>query len=437
MMDIKLQQIQMLKPQLTQELKQAITLLGYNSAELAGYIDELSLENPLIERKETDTPPLSYHKTNKNRMKERDGSQQIRLTRKTLQDSLKQQALDMKLSDDEKKIFNYLIHSLDSNGYLKEDISAAADHVSASQEETEAVLKKLQSLEPAGIGARSLQECILLQLRRLPERNEQAEWIAEAYFELFARKNWKALTLKTGIPLKDIQDIADMISALDPRPGLRYAHEEPGFYVEPDIFITVKNGIIQARLNSRSFPDIQLHAHYQPLLSAAGCRDTKNYLSAKYQEWRWLNRALSQRKQTITRIIGVLTERQESFFLTGKSGMQPLTLREVAETLELHESTISRAIKGKYVQTPYGLYEMKTFFSAKAESSGDGGASNYAVKAHLEALVRKEDKKKPFSDQKLADLLHEQYDIRISRRTVAKYRDQLNIPPSSARKRYS
>lgn len=119
MMDIKLQQTQMLKPQLTQELKQAITLLGYNSAELAGYIDELSLENPLIERKETDTPPLSYHKTNKNRMKERDGSQQIRLTRKTPQDSLKQQALDMKLSDDEKKIFNYLIHSLDSNGYLK------------------------------------------------------------------------------------------------------------------------------------------------------------------------------------------------------------------------------------------------------------------------------------------------------------------------------
>ena len=116
--------------------------------------------------------------------------------------------------------------------------------------------------------------------------------------------------------------------------------------------------------------------------------------------------------------------------------MQPLTLREVAQTLELHESTISRAIKGKYVQTPYGLYEMKTFFSAKA-ASGDGGASNYAVKAHLEALVRKEDKKKPFSDQKLADLLHEQYDIRISRRTVAKYRDQLNIPPSSARKRYS
>ncbi|MCC9023471.1 RNA polymerase factor sigma-54 [Bacillus nakamurai] len=435
-MDIKLQQTQILKPQLTQELKQAITLLGYNSAELAEYIDELSLENPLIERKETDTPPLSYHKINKNRMKAQDGRQQISHTRKTLQDTLKQQSLDIKLSKNEEKIFNYLIHSLDSNGYLQEDIQAAADHVSATAEETEAVLGKLQSLEPAGIGARSLQECIILQLRRLPERNEQAERIVGDYFELFARKNWKALTLKTGISLMDIQDISDMITALDPRPGLRYAHEEPGFYVEPDIFITVKNGSIKAQLNSRSFPDIQLHANYQPLLSS-GCRDTEAYLSAKYQEWRWLRRALTQRKQTITRIISVLTERQRSFFLTGRSGMKPLTLREVAETLELHESTISRAIKGKYVQTPYGLYDMKTFFSAKAESSGDGDASNYAVKAHLEAFISAEDKTKPLSDQKLADMLFGQYDIRVSRRTVAKYRDQMNIPPSSARKRYS
>lgn len=435
-MDIKLQQTQILKPQLTQELKQAITLLGYNSAELVEYIDELSLENPLIERKETDTPPLSYHKTNKSRMKAQDGRQQISHTRKTLQDALKQQSLDIKLSKNEEKIFNYLIHSLDSNGYLEEEIQAAADHVSASAEETEAVLGKLQSLEPAGIGARSLQECILLQLRRLPERNEQAERIVGDCFDLFARKNWKALTLKTGISLRDIQDISDLIASLDPRPGLRYAHEEPGFYVEPDIFITVKNGSIKAQLNSRSFPDIQLHANYQPLLSS-GCRDTEAYLSAKYQEWRWLRRALTQRKQTIIRIISVLTERQKTFFLTGRSGMKPLTLREVAETLELHESTISRAIKGKYVQTPYGLYDMKTFFSAKAESSGDGDASNYAVKAHLEAFISAEDKTKPHSDQKLADMLFDQFDIRISRRTVAKYRDQMNIPPSSARKRYS
>ncbi|MEC1620535.1 RNA polymerase factor sigma-54 [Bacillus mojavensis] len=435
-MDMKLQQVQVLKPQLTQELRQAITLLGYHSAELAEYIDELSLENPLIEKKETDTPPLSYHKTNKNRISRQEATLQLSNPQKTLQDVLKQQSLDMNLSNTEKKIFNYLIHSLDSNGYLEEDVEEAARRLSVSAEEAEAVLRKLQSLEPAGIGARSLQECILLQLQRLPSRNEQAELLVSEHFDVFAQKNWKALSKETGMPLHTIQDISDKIAALHPRPGLLFASPEHDMYIEPDIFITVKNGHITAELNSRSFPEIELHPQYRPLLSSGACQDTVSYLSSKYQEWRWLSRALRQRKQTITRIVNELTARQKDFFLKGRSAMKPLTLREVADCLGLHESTISRAIKGKTIQTPYGLFEMKMFFSGKAEASGDGDTSNYAVKTHLEALIQQEDKTKPLSDQKLADLLYEQHRIQISRRTVAKYRDQLNIPSSAARKRY-
>ncbi|PJY99525.1 MULTISPECIES: RNA polymerase factor sigma-54 [Bacillus] len=435
-MDMKLQQVQVLKPQLTQELRQAITLLGYHSAELAEYIDELSLENPLIERKETDTPPLSYHKTNKNRMNAQEAGLQLSDPQKTLQDVLKQQALDMNLTNTEKKIFHYLIHSLDSNGYLEEDMEEAARRLSVSAKEAEAVLAKLQSLEPAGIGARSLRECILLQLQRLPNRNEQAEMLVSAHFEAFAQKNWKALSKVTGIPLQTIQDISDDIAALHPRPGLLFARPEQDMYIEPDIFIIVKNGHIAAELNTRSFPEIELQSQYRPLLSSGSCQDTASYLSAKYQEWRWLDRALRQRKQTITRIVSELITRQREFFLKGRSAMKPLTLREVADCLSLHESTVSRAIKGKTLQTPYGLFEMKLFFSAKAEASGDGDASNYAVKTHLEDLINQEDKTKPFSDQKLADLLNEQHGIQISRRTVAKYRDQLNIPSSAARKRY-
>ncbi|MEC1667189.1 RNA polymerase factor sigma-54 [Bacillus mojavensis] len=435
-MDMKLQQVQVLKPQLTQELRQAITLLSYHSAELAEYIDELSLENPLIERKETDTPPLSYHKTNKNRISRQEAGLQLSNPQKTLQDVLKQQSLDMNLSNTEKKIFNYLIHSLDSNGYLEEDVEEAARRLSVSAEEAEAVLRKLQSLEPAGIGARSLQECILLQLQRLPSRNEQAELLVSEHFDVFAQKNWKALSKETGMPLHTIQDISDKIAALHPRPGLLFASPEHDMYIEPDIFITVKNGHITAELNSRSFPEIELHPQYRPLLSSGACQDTVSYLSTKYQEWRWLSRALRQRKQTITRIVNELTARQKDFFLKGRSAMKPLTLREVADCLGLHESTISRAIKGKTIQTPYGLFELKMFFSGKAEASGDGDTSNYAVKTHLEALIQQEDKTKPLSDQKLADLLYEQHRIQISRRTVAKYRDQLNIPSSAARKRY-
>lgn len=435
-MDMKLQQVQVLKPQLTQELRQAITLLGYHSAELAEYIDELSLENPLIERKETDTPPLSYHKTNKNRISRQEAGLQLSNPQKTLQDVLKQQSLDMNLSNTDKKIFNYLIYSLDSNGYLEEDVEEAARRLSVSAEEAEAVLRKLQSLEPAGIGARSLQECILLQLQRLPNRNKQAELLVSEHFDVFAQKNWKALSKETGIPLHTIQDISDKITALHPRPGLLFASPEQDMYIEPDIFIIVKNGQITAELNSRSFPEIELHPQYRPLLSSGACQDTVSYLSTKYQEWRWLSRALRQRKQTITRIVNELTARQKDFFLKGRSAMKPLTLREVADCLGLHESTISRAIKGKTIQTPYGLVEMKMFFSGKAEASGDGDTSNYAVKTHLQALIQQEDKTKPLSDQKLADLLYEQHRIQISRRTVAKYRDQLNIPSSAARKRY-
>ncbi|ASB94971.1 RNA polymerase factor sigma-54 [Bacillus subtilis] len=435
-MDMKLQQVQVLKPQLTQELRQAITLLGYHSAELAEYIDELSLENPLIERKETDTPPLSYHKTNKNRMNAQEAGLQLSNPQKTLQDALKQQSLDMNLTNTEKKIFNYLIHSLDSNGYLEEDVEEAARRLSVSAKETEAVLAKLQSLEPAGIGARSLQECILLQLQRLPNRNEQAEMLISAHFDAFAQKKWKALSVETGIPLHTIQDISDDIAALHPRPGLLFARPEQDVYIEPDIFITVKNGHIAAELNTRSFPEIDLHPQYRTLLSSGSCQDTVSYLSVKYQEWRWLSRALRQRKQTITRIINELITRQKDFFLKGRSAMKPLTLREVADCLSLHESTVSRAIKGKTIQTPYGLFEMKLFFSAKAEASGEGDASNYAVKMHLEDLINQEDKTKPLSDQKLVDLLYEQHGIQISRRTVAKYRDQMNIPSSAARKRY-
>ncbi len=435
-MDMKLQQVQVLKPQLTQELRQAITLLGYHSAELAEYIDELSLENPLIERKETDTPPLSYHKIRKNRVNAQEAGLPLRDPQKTLQDVLTQQSLDMNLTYSEKKIFNYLIHSLDSNGYLEEAVEEAAQRLAVSTRETEAVLAKLQSLEPAGIGARSLRECILLQLQRLPNRNEQAEKLVSAHFDAFAQKNWKALSLESGIPLHTIQDISDDIAALHPRPGLLFAQPEQDVYIEPDIFITVKNGHIAAELNTRSFPEIDLHPQYSPLLSSASCQDTASYLSAKYQEWSWLSRALRQRKQTITRIVNELTTRQRDFFLKGRSAMKPLTLREIAECLSLHESTISRAIKGKTIQTPYGLLEMKVFFTAKAEASGDGDASNYAVKMHLQDLINQEDKTKPLSDQKLANLLYEQRSIRISRRTVAKYRDQMNIPSSAARKRY-
>ncbi|QHZ45521.1 RNA polymerase factor sigma-54 [Bacillus sp. NSP9.1] len=430
MMKLHVQQQQTVKLHLTQGLTQAIQLLQYSLAELNSRLDELSLENPLIERKDTDIPRSFYHKTN--HQLQRDSG----TAHEDLQGALKRQALDLQLSDREKRIFGYLVESLDSNGYVNEQLTFIASALSVPGEEVETVLAKLQTLEPAGVGARSLKECILIQLRRLPRQTADAENVISGYFELFAKKAWKELSARTGLSLSQLQDIQDLVAELSPRPGLLYEAEERNVYIEPDVIIYIQDGALSLELSSRSFPDIQLNSFYEPMLKARTNDDTAAFLSDKYSQWKWLDHALRQRRETMKRVMGEILVRQKDYFLKGKEKIQPLTLKDVADVLGIHESTVSRAVKGKFVQTPYELCELKRFFSAKVKDVSDGHTSSHTVKVQLRRLIEEENKMKPLSDQKLADLLKEQHGIVISRRTVAKYRDQLNILPSSVRKRY-
>lgn len=431
-MSLKLQQEQVLKQVLTQELRQAITLLQLNCAELDEYIDQLALENPLIERKDTDSYQPVYHKRSQDRMTEPYRTYQ----KESLQTHLEKQAIDLTLTEQNQGIFQFMIESIDSNGYLNEPIDDMAAVLKVSAEEVEAVLHQLQSLEPAGIGARSLQECILLQLRRKQQRWKEAELVIEEHFFLFARKAWKDIAEKTGVSMKTLQTIQDEVSLLEPRPGLHFSYEEQHVYIEPDVFISVEKDQITFELNQRAFPDIEMSEGYFAMIQHKKRHEAYAYLKEKEKQYNWLVQALKQRKQTMSYVIREIILHQTDFFLTGKHKMKPLTMKRIAEILQVHESTVSRTVKGKMVQTSYGLMEMKQFFQAKLEGQSLEETSSYTVKTHISELIQTENKKKPYSDHQIMTQLQQTFGIRVSRRTIAKYREQMNLPSSTIRKRY-
>ncbi|MGM7723757.1 RNA polymerase factor sigma-54 [Metabacillus sp. Hm71] len=429
-MKIGLIQEQTLKLKMTQELQQAITLLQYSSADLLSYVQELTMENPLIEVKET------YSSRFRKQSAKSDKQSFIENTFKektSLRDHLRNQLIDFSLDKTERACLDLLIDALDANGYIKDDLADLAKVLNVQEELLESKLYFLQSLEPAGVGARSLQECILLQLRRLPVRNTLAETIISDHFRSFAEKSWKDLAKKINISISDIQEIQDEIKKLEPRPGLKYESDEEG-YVTPDIIVKRANNKLQIIFNDELLPQLIVSEPLEPSNSVLDS-ETKDYYSKKLSQGKWLQRAIEQRKETMMNVMKVIAQKQREFFVHGKTVLKPLTLKDVADILEIHESTVSRTIKDKFVQTPQGLLSMKSFFSNKLDED-NGEISTASVKMKLQELIQSEDKKKPFSDQKIANELKTRYGITISRRTVTKYREQLNIPTSAIRRQY-
>lgn len=427
-------QEQSLTLNMTQEIRQAIALLQYSSLELASYIQEIALDNPLIEVKEN----IFTNKLNKKSHRKVNNCLPIENVSKetvSLEEYIRSQLVDAKLNKKENRYLSFLINGLDSNGYLQEDIFQLAKHAKMCDKFLERQLKVLQSLEPAGIGARSLQECILLQLRRLPVRNEKAEEVIANYFELFAKKSWRELSEKVSISLAELQKIHDQIKLLDPRPGLQYENACTT-YVIPDLSIQLKDDELQIYYHDEMTPEVKVSTEYKRYIEKVNDKECKSYLSAKIQQCKWLQKSLQQRKETMIKIMKVIALKQIEFFKKGKVFLKPLTLKDIADSLQIHESTVSRAIKNKYVQTPQGLFEMKFFFSTKLDRENEQDISSTTVKEKIAQLILNEDKTSPLSDQKIANLLQNDYRINISRRTVAKYRDQLNIVSSVKRKEY-
>ncbi|RXJ01854.1 RNA polymerase sigma-54 factor [Anaerobacillus alkaliphilus] len=444
-MDFGLYQQQSMKLVMTNELRQAISILQYSTQELLSFIEEQQLENPLLEVKEKRNDDKLVKKSevdyeNAADWKVYEGEQTSPLdylskNEASLQNYLFNQIRFMPLSKSEKRVITYLIYSLDENGYFTGDLEEVASRFVISKEKALFDLQVLQSLEPAGVAARNLQECLLLQLRKLERRNETAEQIVEHYLDMFANKKWKEIAKALSITLEDVQSVADLIQTLQPRPGAIYNHE-PSTYISPDVFIELVDGEFRITINDRLLPNVTVSRDYRELLDKASDETSAKYVQQKYQQILWLVKSLDQRQQTLLKVTDAIARHQEAFFKFGYEHLKPLTLKEIAAEIDVHESTVSRVTTQKYVQTPRGLFELKYFFSSSLKTDDGNGTSSLSVKEFIKKVVDQENKQKPLSDQKIVDILEKENSIEVSRRTVTKYREELNIPSSSKRKRF-
>jgi RNA polymerase sigma-54 factor len=377
----------------------------------------------------------------------------------SLQSFLHRQALSLRLSPEDAVALRFLIESLNDDGYLEDDLTELARGLAGDDEEQveqlvhhfTVGLRLLQSLEPTGVGARNLAECLSLQIKSLPLASANPDApdpglikvalrICAQPMDLLARRDIKHLMPLCGGSEAQVRAAITLIGSLEPKPGRRFIDVERNFIV-PDVLVTaVGSGTaikFQVRLNPDVMPRLRVHDIYANALKGhkAGGSDTANSaaLQQRLQEARWFIKNIQQRFDTILRVSTAIVERQKSFFAHGELAMRPLVLREIADELGLHESTISRVTSAKYMATPFGTFELKYFFGSGLNTEAGGNASSTAVRALIKQFVAAESPNKPLSDNQLADMLKEQ-GIECARRTVAKYREGLRIAPATLRK---
>jgi RNA polymerase sigma-54 factor len=365
----------------------------------------------------------------------------------SLEDHLRQQVLGMRLSATDQAALMVLIESLDGDGYLADPLEEIAERLAEMmglQDDEEAraeladrlrcALKWLQNLEPVGVGARNLGECLSLQLLQTPKcaARQLALRICEQYLELLARRDMKRLTALTGCDENLVRQAQALIRQCEPKPGRPFADAEATIVV-PDVIVRKSGRGLAVVLNPDVMPKLRINDLYAAAARGQRGNAANPGLSSRLQEARWFVKNIQQRFDTILRVSKAIVERQKAFFTHGAIAMKPLVLREIADELGLHESTISRVTTAKYMATPQGTFELKYFFGSSLNTEAGGNASSTAVRALIQQFVTAEDPKKPLSDSQLSDMLEEQ-GIQVARRTVAKYRESLKIAPASLRK---
>ena len=358
----------------------------------------------------------------------------------SLRDRLCWQASLMRLSDTDRVIAAALIDAVDDDGYLTltlEDIRQCLDprHQEVTLEEIEAVLRQVQNLDPPGVAARSLDESLAIQLRQLPadtEWREAALTLVTGHLQALASKSYGQLMAVLGLGKHELQCVIDLIRSLSPRPGATIESSAPE-YVIPDVFVRKENGAWKVELNPDAAPRLRINSQYANLVRRADDSADNHTLKSHLQEARWFIKSLENRSETLLKTATCIVERQRGFLEHGEEAMKPMVLADVARSIGMHESTISRATTRKYMHTPRGLFELKYFFSSHVHTASGSEASSTAVRAVLRKLIASENPVRPLSDQKLKEILSNQ-GIRIARRTVAKYREAMAIPSSTERK---
>lgn len=459
---------------LTPQLQQAIKLLQLSTLDLQQAIDEALEGNPLLEREDehsdgetdalSDSDGLDFtgakenssgdddelavdtrwedllpssapsgNSDDENSFTERD------VAPESLQDQLRWQLNLTRFSDTDRKIAEAFIDSVDTNGRLSqspEEILAAVKLPDVEIDEAMAVLHLLQHFEPTGVFAKDLRECLLLQLRQMPSDipfRDIAGAIVSRHLDHIATVDPKKLAKRLRTDETSVRGALALIKSLDPTPGANIGASDTE-YVIPDVFVSKKNDQWRVELNPDIAPRLKINTVYAELASAGNSATDRSFIRDNLQEAKWFMKSLKSRNETLLKVASKIVEHQKAFLELGEEAMRPLVLADIADQIEMHESTISRATTRKYMHTPRGIYELKFFFSSHVGTTEGGECSSTAIKALIKKLVQTEDLKKPLSDNKLGTMLKEQ-GVVVARRTVAKYREQLGIPPSNERKR--
>ncbi len=448
---------------LTPQLQQSIRLLQLSTVELNQEIDRILMENPALERDaaegadpsaaagggaaSTPAPEPAQGETDWSAdiasswkggaEDDEDGERSFGTPdTPTLRDHLLSQLSLTNLDERDRAFVMVLIDALDEDGYLTQPLEEIAAllpaEAEAGMEELAIALQHLQHLEPAGVGARSPGECLCLQLKTLPEDpvRRLALDIADRHLALLASRDYTRLKSATGADEEALRCAQRLIQALNPRPGAAFAKLEAR-YVVPDVIVRKSRNLWRASLNPDAMPRLRINRLYAEL--AAGARNGGAGISSQLQEARWLIKNVQQRFDTILRVSQAIVDRQRHFLEHGEVAMRPLVLREIAEVLSLHESTISRVTTQKFMATPRGTFELKYFFGSHVATEAGGAASSTAIRALIKQLVSAEDARAPLSDARISQILGEQ-GIVVARRTIAKYRESLQIPPVNQRK---
>lgn len=449
MMELSQVQTQQLNHQQLMGLK----VLQMGTMELEQYLRELTQENPLVDLEPEAPAPekedellrhLQWLEDNDhqnfycNQLSEEELDPLSRVgtdggLEETLFRFLSRQLYSMDLEEETAETVRYLASCLDERGYLTVSLDELAQSGRIPLSRLERALDILRGLEPAGVGAENLSQCLELQLKRIHEEGPALD-IVRHHLEALARRHYAAIASRLSLPIEEVKAAAALIRELDPRPGAVFDRAEQTPYILPDLFVEEKGGRYAARLRRPGRPPFQINGYYRSLLAQSQDPQVADYLRDKLHQAEGVLRAVTQRESTLLRCAQAIVDAQTGFLRQGPQALRPMTMAETAERLELHESTVSRAVRDKYIQCPQGTYPLSYFFSRSATAKKDGSqVGGTAARLMLKQLIDQEDPRSPLSDQKLSGLMT-QAGCPISRRTVAKYRGEMNIPDMPGRK---
>lgn len=435
---------------MTPELIQAIRILQFNTQELDSFVQEEILENPVLEfdkrredslaalqeKLEEDYSDPGFKQWQYSKDKEEYSFEQFTSKEETLEDYLLLQLTFSSLKDIDMKIGRFLVEAIDDNGYLTVSTDKVAKAFDVDVDRVDRVLDVIQTFEPSGVGARNLKECLLIQLAAKGLLEEAVEYIIMNHLEDLGDNKLNKVSKETGLSLGDVQMVCDLIRSLEPKPGRSFSSGESIKYIIPDVIVERSNDSFVVASNESSIPHVKVSPYYQTLIRQhKEDEELSKYLNDRLNSAFWLIKSIEQRKRTIYNVASAVVEHQKDFFEKGPKHLKTLTLKQVAESIGMHESTVSRSVNGKYMQTPMGVFEIKYFFSSGITGQDGEGVSSNSIKTMIKEIISGEDPKKPYSDQDIVGMLSEK-GIEISRRTVAKYREGMNILSSSKRRRY-